>query len=166
MIAKENLPFTKMKALCELEERHGAELGQGYKNDRACASFVEFIAREQQEKLMTALSRSKFFSLQADGSTDAGNTEDEMFLVLYFDPDGMIHVHYSVRQPKSGTAQGLFDCLKSAVKHMGATDWEKKLIGFVCDGANVNIGERESTERSSEGGCSMGSSILVSGSPP
>ena len=34
MIAKENLPFTKMKAVCGLEERHGAELGQGYKNDR------------------------------------------------------------------------------------------------------------------------------------
>ena len=71
-----------------------------------------------------------------------------MFLVLYFDPysaDGMVHVHdsfFTVRQPKSGTAQGLFDCLKSAVKHMGATDWEKKLIGFGCDGANVNIGER------------------------
>ena len=40
MIAKENLPFTRMKAMCELEERHGAELGQGYKNDQACATFV------------------------------------------------------------------------------------------------------------------------------
>ena len=58
MISKENLPFTKMKAVCELEERHGAEFGQGYKNDHACATFIEFIAHEQQEQLMAALSRS------------------------------------------------------------------------------------------------------------
>ena len=64
MIAKEICPFTKMKAMCELEEWHGAELGQGFKNDHACATFIEFIAHEQQEQLMAALSRSKFFSLQ------------------------------------------------------------------------------------------------------
>ena len=34
-IAKEMMAFTKMKTLCELEERHGVDLGQGYKNDRS-----------------------------------------------------------------------------------------------------------------------------------
>ncbi len=33
MIAKEKLAFTKMKPICELEERHGVDLGVGYKND-------------------------------------------------------------------------------------------------------------------------------------
>ena len=46
VIAKEHLPFTKMKPLCELEERHGVELGQGYKNNQACATFVKYIALE------------------------------------------------------------------------------------------------------------------------
>ena len=32
-IGKENLAFAKMPALCELEERHGVDLGSGYKND-------------------------------------------------------------------------------------------------------------------------------------
>ena len=69
MIAKENLPFTKVKAVCELE-RHGTELGQGYKNNHARAIFIEFIAREQQKQLMAARpSRSKFFSLQAAWSS-------------------------------------------------------------------------------------------------
>ena len=62
MIVKENLSFTKIKAACELEERHGTELGQGYKNDRACAALVEFIAREQQQQLMAALSLISSFS--------------------------------------------------------------------------------------------------------
>ena len=130
MIARQNLSFTKMKAVCELEERHGAELGQGYKNDRACATFVECIAREQQEQLMAALSRSKFFSLQADGSTDSGNVEDELFLILHFDPysaDGKVHVRdsfFTVRQLSRGTAQGLFDCLKKAIEYLGdQTHW-------------------------------------------
>ena len=35
MTAKENLPFTKMKAVCELEEWHGTELGQGFFSDEA-----------------------------------------------------------------------------------------------------------------------------------
>ena len=115
-----------MKAVCELEEWHGAELGQGYKNDQACATFIDFLACEQQEQLMAALSHSKFFSLQADGSTDAGNVEDELFLILHFNPylaDGKVHVHdsfFTVRQLSRGRVQGLFDCLKNAVKYMGS----------------------------------------------
>ena len=99
MIAKEKMAFTKMKPICELEERHGVSLGAGYKNDHACASFVEFIAREQQEILLAELSRSKFFSLQADASTDAGNIELELFLILYFDAvaqDKKVHVRSQI----------------------------------------------------------------------
>ena len=120
-------------------------LGQGYKNDQACATFVEFIACKQQEQLMATLSRSKFFSLQADGSTDADNIDKELFLILHFDPyskDRKVHVHdsfFTVRQFSRGTAEDLFDCLKRAVEYMGAADWETKLIGFGCDGTNANI---------------------------
>ena len=42
VIAREKLAFTKMKALCSLEERHGVDLGPGYRNDHACATFVEY----------------------------------------------------------------------------------------------------------------------------
>ena len=40
MTAKENMSFTKMRAMCALEERHGVDLGEGYKNDCACSVFV------------------------------------------------------------------------------------------------------------------------------
>ena len=49
MIAKEKMAFTKMKSVCDLEERHGVSLGTGYKNDHASATFIEFIAKEQQQ---------------------------------------------------------------------------------------------------------------------
>ena len=39
LIAEHNLAFTKMGPLCELEERHGVDLGQGCKSEQACATF-------------------------------------------------------------------------------------------------------------------------------
>ena len=134
-----------MGALYELEERHRVDLGQGYKNDKACARFVDYIADEQQQILVSALAGVKCLSFQADSSTDAGNVEDELFLVLYFDPlakDGKVHVHdrfLTVKQPKSGNAGGLFECFKNALKHVGLAKWEDKLMGFGCDGTSVNI---------------------------
>ena len=38
-IARENLAFAKIKPLCELAERHGVDLGQGYKIVRAVSNL-------------------------------------------------------------------------------------------------------------------------------
>ena len=147
MIAKENLSFTKMKSICELEERHGTDLGAGYKNDHSCATFVEFIAREQLESVVTSVAKSRFFSLQADGSTDSGNTENELFMILYLDPyckDGSVHIRdqfLTTRYLNSGTAKGLYEAFGRALKYMGLEELKSQLIGFGCDGTNVNIAE-------------------------
>ena len=69
MIAKEKFALTKMQPLCNLEEKHGVDLGPDYRNDHACATFVEYIARDFQQQLVAALNQCKFFSLQADSST-------------------------------------------------------------------------------------------------
>ena len=60
-IAKEKLSFTKMKPLCDLQERYGVDLGARYKNDDACATFVTYIAKEQQHNLLETLSEVNFF---------------------------------------------------------------------------------------------------------
>ena len=94
-IVKENLAFTKMKSISKLEEQHGVNLEDGYKNDQACSTFVKFIACEQQNLLIATLSKSNFFSIQADASTDSVNVLVEMYLVLHFDPfseDGKVQV--------------------------------------------------------------------------
>ena len=75
-----------MAPLCALEEKHGVDLGSGYKNDKACATFVEYIAQQQRKLLTSTLAKAKFFSIQADGSTNVGNVENELFLALYLDP--------------------------------------------------------------------------------
>ena len=47
----------------------------------------------------------------------------------------------TVRQPKSGNAEGLFGCFKNARSHRSLANWEDKLvaIGFGCDGTSVKL---------------------------
>ncbi len=147
-IAVEGLAFSKMKPLCELQQRHGVNLGETYRNEQACATFIEFIAKDFRSQLTKALHDAKFFSIQMDGSTDSGNMEQEMFMAIFFDPhgdDGVVHIrskYLCVKQPKSVDASGLFECLQDAMSCIGMDCETSKLIGFGCDGASVNMGER------------------------
>ena len=50
MIAEEKLAFTKMKLIFE-QESHGVNLGVGYTNNHACATFVCFIAKYIKKKV-------------------------------------------------------------------------------------------------------------------
>ena len=50
-----------MGSLCALEEKHGVDLGSGYKNDKACATFVHFIAKDQALDLVHELTKGNFF---------------------------------------------------------------------------------------------------------
>ena len=61
------------------------DIGGSYKNDHACATFVKFIALDLQQQLKKDISSANFFSVQVDASTDSGNIEEELFLILYFD---------------------------------------------------------------------------------
>jgi len=73
-MAKQHIPFSIMKHITEFEERHRVNLGEGYKNDRSCAHF---------------------FSIQMDGSTDAANPEEVIFLAVCFDShgsEGTVHI--------------------------------------------------------------------------
>ena len=94
-ICKERMPLENMKPLCELQERAGVDMGTGYKNNQACATFVEYIAQEQRELVKSVLEKCRFYSVQCDGSTDSANVEEELFLVMYCDPhaqDGRVHL--------------------------------------------------------------------------
>ena len=147
MMAKEGIAFNKMKSLYELEERHGVNLGDGYKNDLACSSFVAYIAQDLKMDLTKSLKTANFFSIQMDGSTDCANVEEELFLAIYFDPhcdERIVHVrnkYFCVRQLKSVDASGLYECLNRALLYL-EVDEPGKLVGFGCDGASVNMGDK------------------------
>lgn len=63
-------------------------MGLSYINEAAGKDFCHYIAESRREDLALCLSKAKFFSLLMDGSTDSGNIEDELFLVVWCDVDG------------------------------------------------------------------------------
>ena len=148
-IATEKLAFTKYPALCELEAHHGVNVGTSYTTVDAGKSFCHYIAETRREDLANCLSKAKFFSLLMDGSTDVGNVDDEVFLVLWCDVDGKdekVHTRmsfFAVARPESVTGSGLFDCMKCALARIGiaAINPEacKFLVGMGTDGASANV---------------------------
>ena len=125
VLCKEGLAFRKKVPFCELEEKHGVDLGIGYKNRDACADFVKYIAQVQMDQLTTVLAKAKFLSIEADGTTDAANKEEELFMVVYFDPhceDSSVHVQnrfLTVRNPNRSNAEGLYECFVRAMTYAG-----------------------------------------------
>ena len=47
--AIEKLPFQKYPALCELEQRHGVDIGMSYVNRSAGTSFIHYIAEARRQ---------------------------------------------------------------------------------------------------------------------
>ena len=84
-----------------------------------------------------------------DELTDVNKIDDELFLVQWYDIDGIdekIHSRmdfFTVSRPGSGGAKGLFECLQSALQQIGISalivENSKMLVGIGTDGASVNI---------------------------
>ena len=123
--------------------------------------FVEYMAKEQRQKLAYTLGKCKFFAVQTDGSTDLANLEEELILAFYFNPtseNGKVCVCgklLSVRQPASANANGIYECLMWGLARVNVEDWESKLVGVGCDGASVKL-TSNGFEGSFGGGLSLG----------
>ena len=72
-VAIQQLAFTNYPALCELEAKHGVDVGTAYRNQNAGKTFCHFIAESRRQQLIENLSNAQFFSLLMDGSTDTAN---------------------------------------------------------------------------------------------
>ena len=148
-IATEKIAFTKYPKICDLEACHGVCVGATYRNDMAGKDFVHFIAKAKRKHLLQNLAKAKFFSLLLDGSTDTGNIDNEVVLVVGCDPDSSdekVHTRMdflTVSRPQSVTACGLFQVLEGSLQGLGiqelSLDKCKKLVGVGTDGAAANI---------------------------
>ena len=128
VMGKECLAFAKYPALHELEVRHGVDLGQAYKTKDSAKVFSHYIAEGQRQKLLESLSVSRFYSFLMDGSTDKGNVEDELIVILYSTKDTAaeeVKTHarfFSLQEPKKADADGLIECLGRALGLLGITN--------------------------------------------
>ena len=144
VMAKHSIPFAQYPALLELEKQHGVDIGHAYNTPASAKSFSRFISMFHE---------SRFFSLLMDGTTDAGNVEDEL-LVIRFRSKAQEVVsctqYLSVHSPEKADTNGLLLCIKDALKPFRIEDVLKKdsildvegkpaLVGIATEGASVNI---------------------------
>ena len=158
IMAKESVGFRKYPALHELEERHGVDLGFAYKTAVSAQTFTHYIAESQRQSFLESFSASNFYSFLMDGSTDAGNVEDELVLVLYCTQDTAAQemrscVSYlSLEVSTKADADGLIKCVGNALQTVGVENILDRssdlgvqgkpiLIAGGTDGVSVNIAE-------------------------
>ena len=159
VIVKENLAFKNYPALYELKSRHGVDLGHAYKTKDSAKNFTHYIAESQRLQFIgNTLSECRFYSFLMDGSTDAGNVEDELIIIMYSRKDVAKEEvrscarFLSVEVPKRADASGLIDCLGNALQVLGIDNVLDKasvlgvvdkfiLIGGGTDGASVNVSD-------------------------
>ena len=159
VLAKEHIPFTKYPAIHDFEERHGVDLGSTYKNRDSAPNFIHFIAESQRQCLYATLGSTNLYSILMDGSTDKGQIEDELFVILYCETNEQVMEmrttarYYCEMEPKKTDADGLMDCLAIALKGMGIDDLFDSemvlgvngfpvLVGCGTDGASVNVAQQ------------------------
>ena len=147
--------FQVSSALYDLESRNDVDLGVAYKNDVSAKSFTHYIAQSQHDRFLRSLSNSHYFSFLMDGTTDSGDVEDELVVLLYCKRDDVVkeirtYARYlSVVTPNRTDTDWLVDCLKEALQRLKIDVLDRDavlssnpvLIGSGTDGASVNISQ-------------------------
>ena len=155
-MAKESIPFAKYPSLVQLEQRHGVELGHAYNTQESAKKFTGCIAKSQRQAFLSSFfSTSHFYSLLMDGSTDAGNVEDEVLVLVYCNKDDanqqMVTCtrFLSIEAPEKADASGLVKCIEKGVENvldkdiMLSVEGKPVLVGIGTDDASVNVGDRQ-----------------------
>ena len=147
------MAFRKYPAIHELESRHGVELGQTYATKYSAKTFTHFIAESQRSAFFQSLLTTQFYTFLMDGTTDAGNIEDELIVIMTFYKDDMVGEvksvarYLSVEIPKKADA-GLILCLQRLLQALGVENLlsvlqsKPILVGGDTGGASVNIADQ------------------------
>ena len=120
---------------------------------------LQVLAESLHQEFLDKLSSStglKFFSVLIDGTTDAGNQEDKLVVLVYCDKNEATSEittctrYFSVHTPSRADASGILSCIRDALKQVGIEDLLDSecvlgienfpvLVGGGTDGAAVNV---------------------------
>ena len=156
--AKEGMALEKYPALYELKVHHGVDLGSAYKSPQSAKSFMHYTAAAQHKTLMEALAETHFVSFLMDGSTDAGNLEQELVVVLFcLKDDAAEEIKFYTRflstaTPENADTNSLIECLSHSQQLLGiedvldqasvlAVEGKPILVGGGACGASVNVAQ-------------------------
>ncbi|KAL3187612.1 hypothetical protein MRX96_025102 [Rhipicephalus microplus] len=109
-----------------------------------CTSIVKNVLGEQSRQDICELLRRQKFSLLVDESTDKRTVKHLSLVTRVMNANGdVVDAFLDLVPVSDGTAQSLFSSLK-AVFTSTEIPYERNLIGFAADGANVMMGARHS----------------------
>ncbi|KAG1649403.1 Zinc finger protein 862 [Nymphon striatum] len=143
-LAKHRKSFRDYLWLCELDKVKGLTLGKTYRNETSCRTFTKYIAESAKQDLTGQISKTNFFSITSDSSTDSSYTEQEIVFVRFV-IGGKIYTEFAgITSPKSPDAEGIFNSIMESLSHVKVTESTitDKLVGFGCDGASVMVGKK------------------------
>ena len=139
-IARHKMAFRQYQPLCELQEKNGVDMGDYYKNDKACKDFIENISEAEKERVKDEVGKVQWISVLADGSTDHTITEQEIVYVRYVTSEGVLKTELAdIVAAKSADASGVFNAIEDGLHNI-----DVPLTKVVCtnmDGASVNQGK-------------------------
>ncbi len=67
-VAHSEMSFKRFKIMCDLEKKHGVDLGERYQSDMACREFIGAIYQVMFHELMEKVKQPAFYcSILFDG---------------------------------------------------------------------------------------------------
>ncbi|KAJ8318080.1 hypothetical protein KUTeg_003171 [Tegillarca granosa] len=137
-IAKENVSFSKLKNLCQLQVKNGVDLGTMYQNVDGCINMIKSIAATEKSKVSNDLvNKARFISVLADGSTDSAVIEQET--------DGLPKTQFVDIVPlSSANSDGVLKGIDTGLENIGLTreKVDSKIVGCNFDGVSVMMGNK------------------------
>ena len=124
-----------------MHAKNGIEnFGSSYGNANASAYFGYYIGKVLHEDLKNLISKSNYYLVLSDSSTDSSLTEQETIYILFIGGGVPALKYFSIESVKVADSVGLEEFLENAFLRFGFKNYYNKLVGLNLDGASVNIG--------------------------
>ncbi|XP_061167632.1 uncharacterized protein LOC133176530 [Saccostrea echinata] len=141
-LAKNSRPLRDFNWMAALDEKKGIQVGETYRNDKSCKSFISAISSVEQDRIRKELDHHKFLTIISDGSTDVSVVENE---IVYCRSAfcGLAKTFFiSMEAVGKANSDGIYKAITNSFKsNIGANSLDK-VVAFVADGASVNTGEK------------------------
>ena len=131
-------PYTDYIWQCDLDAAKGIDIGNTYRNDKAAATFVEYIALAQRNKVRNACEDVKFISLISDGATDSSRQEAEILYMRTGHRGTITTTFVGIRNLEKADARSITSAVDDMMGEI--PDWKDKVVGYSADGASVMQG--------------------------
>ena len=138
-------PYTDFVWIAQLDRAKGLDVGHSYINHQRATEFAHFIAEATRVPIIEKLKTVKFVSLMSDGSTDTSAQEAELVYSRAGHRGVVTTAFVGVVNIERADASGILGSLSTAMSghmKMEPETWQKKIVGFGCDGASVNLGKK------------------------